>query len=167
MTVLRYQLLPPKRLPGMDIRDAWGTYDAMMPLTIAFPESASTPWTSQSHGRARAVSPECREIITGTITSQVSASGQQPDLEEGDPALVLILVQGADGPRQIQLPVCPAPQKPENLELVMRKPQRLTPTRKAASRRKHEAQIGSLAPGALGVPPALVHRMQQTGATSM
>ena len=151
----------------MDVRDAWGTYDAMMPHTTAFPESASTRWTSQSHGLAKAVSPECREIITGTTTFPVSASGPQPDLEVGVLALALILVQGADEPRQIQLPVCPAPQKQVNLEQVMRKPQRLTPMWKAATRRKHEAQTGSLAPGALGVPPALVLRMQQTGATLM
>ena len=139
----------------------------MTSLTIAFLGSASSPWISQSHGRAKAVSPECSEIITGTITSQVSASGQRPDLEESDPALVLILVQGADRPRQIQLPVCLVRQKQENLELAMRKPQRQTPTRKAATRRKHEAQIGILALGVLGVLLALVLRVPQTGATSM
>ena len=71
---------------------------------------------NQPLGRAKVVSPECREIITDTITSQVSANGQQPDLGQHDPALALILAQDADGPQQIQLPVCPAPQQLANLE---------------------------------------------------
>ena len=95
------------------------------------------------------VSPEYHEATTGTTTFQASASGQRPGLEESNPALVLILVQGADQLQQIQLPGCRVPQKQENLELAMRKPQRQTPTRKAATRRRPEVQIGILALGVL------------------
>ena len=60
------------------------------------------------------VSPEYNEVITGTITFQVSASGRRPDLEVDNPALVLTLVQDADRLRQIQPHACLARQKQEN-----------------------------------------------------
>ena len=151
----------------MGVRDAWDTSDGMILHPIASLVFASTLWTSQPHGLAKAVLQVCLEITTGTITSRVSANGQRPVPEQRDLAQALTLAQGADGPQQIQLPACPAPQPLANLERVMSKPQRLTPTRKAATRRKHEAQIGSLAPGARGAPLALEPRMPQTGATSM
>ena len=168
----------------MDVRDAWDTSDVMIPHTTASLVFASTLWTSQPRGLAKAVLQVCLEITTGTIISRVSASGQRPDPEQRDLAQALTLAQDADGPQQIQLPACPAPQQPANLERVTRKPQRLTPTRKAATRcrttshiqlwmwlvlggHKHEVQTGILAFGALGVLLALVLRMPQTGATSM
>ena len=151
----------------MDVQDAGGTYDAMTSLTIAFQGSASTPWMSQSHGLAKAVLQVCLEITTGTTISRVSANGQRPVPERRGLVQALTLAQGADALRQIQLPACPAPQQPANLERATRQPQPLMPTQKTATRRKHEAQTESLAPGALGVPPALVLRMQQTGATLM
>ena len=101
------------------------------------------------------MSPEYNEVITGTITFQVSASGQRPDLEENNRALVLILVQGVDRPRRIQPPVCLAPQKQVNSELATKRSQHQTPTRKVVTRRKHEAQTRILALGALGDLPAL------------
>ena len=137
----------------------------MLP-TIAFLESVSSHWISQPRGRAKAVLPACREAITGTITFQVNVNGLLPGQEESNPALVLIPVQSADRPRRIQLFVCLVRQKLENLALAMRKPQLQTPTRKAAIRRKHEAQIGILALGALGVLLVLALRAPQIGATS-
>ena len=111
--------------------------------------------------------PQCPEVTTGTTISRVSANGHRPVPERHGLVQALTLAQGADALRQIQLPACPAPQQPANLERVTRQPQLRTPTQKTATRRKQEAQTESLAPGALGVPPALVHRTQRTGATSM
>ena len=139
----------------------------MMSPTIAFLGSASSLWTSQLRGRARVVLPQCPEVITDTTTFQVSVSGQQLDLEENNPALVLIPDQVADRPQQIQPPVCRERQKQENSELAMRKSPHQTPTRKAATRRKHEVQTGTLALGVPGVLPAQVLHGQQTGETSM
>ena len=135
--------------------------------TIAFLGSASSLWTSQLRGRARVVLPQCHEVITDTITFQVSVSGQQLDLEENNPAPVLIPDQVADQPQQIQPPVCRERQKQENSELAMRKSPHQTPTRKAVTRRKHEVQTGTLALGVPGVLPAQVPHGQQTGETSM
>ena len=106
-------------------------------------------------------------ITTGTTTFPVSASGPQPDLEVLILALALIPVQDVDEPPQILLPACPAPQRQVNLEQVMSKPQHLTPMRKAATRRKHEAQTGNHAPGAPGAPPVLARRVPPTGETLM
>ena len=111
--------------------------------------------------------PQYHEVITDTITSRVSVSGQQHGPEENNLARVLIPDQVADQLQQIQPPVCLGQQKQENSELAMRQSQHPTPTRKAVTHRDHEVQTGTLVLGALGVLLAQVLHGRQIGEISM
>ena len=109
LKALRHQRHPPQQLPGMDVRDASGTCDAMISRIIVFLGSASSLWISQSHGRVRAVSPQCRGVITGTITFRASASGQR--LGPGQANLCLGNTQCSHVELQLETsqPACLAP----------------------------------------------------------
>ena len=110
---------------------------------------------------------EFHEITIDITIFQANVSGRRLGLEESSHAEALIPDQDAGRPRQIQLPAYLARQRLGNLGLEMRKPQRPMQTQRAVTRRKHEAQIGILAPGVHGALRALALRAPQIGAILM